>query len=134
MLARASKRDNVKSADQDKFHNKCKSPNVLSGKEASFNMSLFIRSMPPSSEYDEFRMRKLIERRDGRLQRGRNELEEGDSDSMDKVCRESEAICSPGGLARYSSRKEGVLCRTKFRPTGVQQVKARLSSCFNSDK
>ena len=134
MLARASKRDNVKSADQLLFPPKSKSPNVLSGKEASFNMSLFIRSMPPSSEYDEFRMRKLIERRDGRLERDRSELEEGDSDSMDKVCRESEAICSPGGLARYSSRKEGVLCRTKFRPTGVQQVKARLSSCFNSDK
>jgi len=50
MLARACKRDNVKSADQDKFHNKCKSPNVLSGREASFKMSLFKRSMPPPSE------------------------------------------------------------------------------------
>jgi len=56
---------------------------------------------------------------------------------MSGVCNELEAICSPGGsfkVSRLNLRKEGMLCRSRLRPTGAQRFKLRLFSCFNSDK
>ena len=59
MFARACKSDNVNSAEQVISPHNCKSSlNASSGKEVSFK-SLFIRSMPPSLEYDRSRKEKL---------------------------------------------------------------------------